>query len=121
MTGDDGRISPADRKWTDDDPYFTAAPWTDATILPPPSRWGGDVDAGLLSGAYGFDAAGAPRQWPMRLTKAHWASLLRGVPAGRCVLRCRSVDAAGHAQPLPRPFKKGGRCDIEAKTFTVAD
>jgi len=113
-------ISPADQGWPDDDPHFTAAPWTDATILPPPTRWGGDVDDALLAGAFGFDAAGMPQAWPMRLTKAHWAALLPGVPAGRYVLRCRSVDAAGHAQPLPRPFKKGGRCDIEAVTFTVA-
>jgi len=113
-------ISPADQRWPDDDPYFSTAPWTDATILPPPTRWGGDVDGPLLSGAFGFDAAGVPRAWPMRLAKAHWAALVPGVPAGRHVLRCRSVDAAGHAQPMPRPFKKGGRCDIESVTFTVA-
>lgn len=79
------------------------------------------MDAGLLSGAFGFDAAGMPRHWPMRLTKAHWAALLPGVPAGRYILCRRSVGAAGHAQPMPRPFKKGGRCDIDAKTFTIAD
>lgn len=113
-------ISPEDLKWPDDDPHFSAAPWSDATILPPPARWGGGMHGGLLSGAFGFDAAGAPLAWPMRLAKAHWAALLPGVPAGRYVLRCRSVDAAGHAQPMPRPFKKGGRCDIESVTFTVA-
>lgn len=113
-------VSPADRRWPDDDPHFTAAPWTDAAILPPPARWGADVDGSLLSDAFGFDAAGRPQAWPMRLAKAHWAVLLPGVPAGRYVLRCRSVDAAGHPQPMPRPFKKGGRCDIESVTFTVA-
>jgi hypothetical protein len=55
----------------------------------------------------------------MRLTKAHWAALLPGLPAGEYVLRCRTVDANGHGQPMPRPFKKSGRCDIEAVNLTV--
>ncbi len=33
--------------------------------------------------------------------------------------RCRTVDAKGAAQPMPRPFKKGGKCEIEATKFKV--
>jgi hypothetical protein len=45
--------------------------------------------------------------------------LLPGLAAGEYVLRCRSVDAKGQAQPMPRPFRKSGRCDIEAVKLTV--
>ena len=55
----------------------------------------------------------------MRLAKAHWAALLPGLPAGGYTFRCRTVDAKGHAQPMPRPFKKSGRCDIEEIKLTV--
>jgi DMSO/TMAO reductase YedYZ molybdopterin-dependent catalytic subunit len=112
-------VSPAGKGWKEDDPYFTSAPWTDATILPPPKQWGGGVTDSLLKGASGFDDAGKPKAWPMRLAKAHWAALLTGLPAGEYVLRCRTIDANGHAQPMPRPFKKGGRCDIESVKFAV--
>lgn len=112
-------VSPAGKGWKDDDPYFTTAPWTDATILPPPKELGGGVTSDLLKGAFGFDAAGKPKAWPMRLAKAHWAALLPGLPAGEYTLRCRTIDAKGVAQPMPRPFKKGGRCDIESVKFTV--
>lgn len=112
-------VTPVGKAWKGDDPYFTTAPWTDATILRPPSQWGGEVMDSLLKGALGFDAEGRPKEWPMRLAKAHWAALLPGRPAGEYVLRCRTIDATGQAQPMPRPFKKGGRCEIEAVNFTV--
>lgn len=112
--------SPARSKWPVDDPYFTAAPWLDARVLPPPAKWGGGPDgAAPLKGVWGFDPAGVPKTWPMRLTKAHWAAVLPGLPAGEYRLRCRTIDARGQAQPMPRPFKKSGRCDIEAVPLTV--
>lgn len=114
-------VSAAGKGWKDDDPYFTTAPWVDATILQPPKAWGGDLPGGTIpKDTRGFDATGKPKAWPMRLAKAHWAVLLPGLPAGEYTLRCRTVDAKGEAQPMPRPFKKGGRCDIEAIKFTVA-
>ncbi len=113
-------VTPAGKGWAADDPYFTAAPWTDATILPPPKTWGGDLpDAAVPKDTVGFDAGGKPKAWPMRLAKAHWAALLPGLAAGEYVLRCRTIDARGQAQPMPRPFKKGGRCDIEEVKFAV--
>ncbi len=111
-------VQRANETWPADDPYFTKAPWLDAHILPPPTKWGG-IDA-IPKGTIGFDAAtGRPLTWPMRLAKAHWAALLPGLPAGEYSLRCRTIDANGHAQPMPRPFKKSGRCDIEEAKFSV--
>src|SRR5213079_1739075 len=107
-------FSPAGTPWPADDPYFTAAPWADVEVLPP-QKWG----AADPSGALGFDPAGRPKAWPMRLTKVHWAALLPGRPAGEYVLRCRTVDAKGHAQPMPRPFRKSGHCAIEEVALRV--
>ena len=112
-------VSPTNKPWPADDPYFTTAPWVDATVLGPPKSWGGKLpNDAIPKGTKGFDPVTA---WPVRLTKAHWATLLPGLPAGEYALRCRTIDAKGHAQPMPRPFKKSGRCDIETIKFTVAD
>jgi hypothetical protein len=112
-------VSPNGKGWDADDPYFTTAPWTDAMILPPPAKWGGGVTEAILKDAMGFDATGKPKQWPLLLGKAHWAALLPGLPAGEYTLRCRTIDTKGAAQPMPRPFKKSGRCDIEATKIVV--
>jgi len=111
-------IEPAKAEWPADDPYFTKAPWVDAEILPPPAKWGSGTES--MKGVLGFDSQGKPRTWPLRLAKAHWAVLLPGLPAGEYMLRSRTIDANAQAQPMPRPFKKSGRCDIEAVKITVA-
>jgi DMSO/TMAO reductase YedYZ molybdopterin-dependent catalytic subunit len=111
--------TPKARSWPADDPYFTTAPWTDAHVLPPPDRWGAVPGDAVPASTKGFDATGRAQSWPMRLCKAHWAALLPGLPAGEYTLRCRTIDAKGAAQPMPRPFRKSGRCDIEAVPFTV--
>ena len=41
-------VNPKDNLWPEHDPYFTKAPWRDATILPPPTSWGGDLPGGRL-------------------------------------------------------------------------
>ncbi len=113
-------MQPADEKWPADDPYFTKAPWTDAEVLGPPNRWGGGLaDDAIPKDTIGFDADGRPRTWPMRLGKVHWAALLPGLPAGEHVLRSRTVDEKGVGQPLPRPFRKSGHCDIEEVKISV--
>jgi hypothetical protein len=103
------------------DPYFTQAPWVDAEILPAPDHWGALPEGRIPSGTLGFDAAGRPQSWPLRLTNAHWAALLPGLPAGEYVFRCRTIDAQAHAQPLPRPFRKSGHAAIESVTMTVKE
>ena len=104
-----------------DDEYYQSAPWIDAQILPAPKHWGGDlVDNKIPVPTIGFDPeTGRPNSWPMRLSKAHWAILLPGLEAGNYVLRCRTIDEKGNAQPLPRPFKKSGRAFIERISIQV--
>ena len=110
-----------DEELPSDDKYFTRAPWRDAEILPPPKHWGGDIpDNRIPAPTYGFDPkTGQPKTWPLRLAKAHWAALLPGLPAGNYTLRCRTIDANGIAQPMPRPFRKSGRTDIEEVSLIV--
>ena len=95
--------------------------WTDADLLGPPERWGGDVGDGPLPGSpLGFDAAsGKPLKWPQPFTIAHWALLLPPMPAGEYELSCRTIDAAGHIQPMPRPFPKSGRNAIHTVPLVV--
>jgi hypothetical protein len=95
--------------------YFSSAPWADMQILPPPERWGGELPEGKLPlPVHGFDpATGQPKSWPLRLGLAHWAGVLPGLQPGKYTLRCRAIDEQGHAQPLPRPFRKSGHAAIE--------
>jgi DMSO/TMAO reductase YedYZ molybdopterin-dependent catalytic subunit len=91
--------------WPADDPYWTKADWKDAAILPPPADWGGGLPGGKLpAGMSQFDPAkGTPLQWPLRYTIVYWTALLPGLAAGSYDLCCRTIDANGIAQPMPRP------------------
>lgn len=104
-----------------DDPHFAQAPWQDADCLPPPTDWGGGLPGGKLPAVpRQIDPeTGAPRTWPLRDTLVHWAIVLDGLPAGTHTLRCRTIDAHGVAQPMPRPFPKSGANQIQAKKITV--
>jgi DMSO/TMAO reductase YedYZ molybdopterin-dependent catalytic subunit len=104
-----------------DDPTFSGADWQDAEIVPPPARWGGDLPDGRLPGTpLQFDAeTGTPTHWPLRYAVAHWQADLGEVAPGRYVVRCRTIDANGIAQPMPRPFAKGGRAAIQEETLVV--
>jgi hypothetical protein len=55
----------------------------------------------------------------MRLCKVHWAALLPGLAAGNYTLRTRAIDEKGHAQPMPRPFRKSGHAAIEEVNIVV--
>ncbi len=55
----------------------------------------------------------------MRYTIALWTATLRDVPPGEYDLRCRTVDLAGNAQPMPRPFAKSGRNGIQKVSLVV--
>lgn len=102
-----------------DDPHFTKSPWVDAEILAAPSRWTGLATDVQLQGVHQFDAEGRPKSWPMRLSNAHWAAVLPGLPAGQYTFRCRTIDSQGHAQPLPRPFRKSGHAAIESVELQI--
>lgn len=114
-------LSAADAKWPEDDPHFVKAPWSDAELLAPPTHWGGELPDGKLpSGVLNIDdTTSRPKHWPQRYTIAHWATTLRDVAPGKYLLRCRTIDANGVAQPLPRPFPKSGRCNIQDVSLSV--
>jgi hypothetical protein len=112
-------IQPKDAPLPPDDPNLATAAWQDAEILPPPDRWPNLPDGKLPDGLMQFDASGRPRQWPLRFTIAHWAVLAPPLAAGKYDVRCRTIDLAGHAQPLPRPFAKSGRNQIQRVTLNV--
>lgn len=105
------------------DRYFTKAPWRDAEILPLPKNsarlgWEDDSVQQVPEATMGFEN-GVPQRWPIRLTHAHWATLHPGLPTGEYVLRCRTVDQNGIAQPMPRPFRKSGHAAIEQRPLVV--
>lgn len=102
-----------------DDEHFATAPWRDAEILPLPDNWAEGLGPGMLSDVQFNPATGQPRQWPMRYTWCHWAALLSGAKPGKYDLRCRTVDLAGHGQPMPRPFPKSGRNAIQSVSVEV--
>lgn len=118
-------IHPKDKPLPKDDPYLQQGKWKDVKVLGAPKTFGGGLAAdgigpGVVPAVHGFDPkTGRPRQWPPTYALAHWAGLIPGVPAGRYDLRCRTIDNNGIAQPLPRPFKKSGGCDIERITLVV--
>jgi hypothetical protein len=109
-------------EWPAGDPYFAQAPWTDAQILGPPTRWDALPDGKIPTPTLGFDpATGQPRAWPMRLGKVHWAALLPGLAAGQYTLRSRTIDEKGMTQPMPRPFQKSGHAAIESVDITAKE
>lgn len=104
----------AEQPASPDDPYLTRADWQDAEILPPPEHWGGGLPDGPLPPIPSqFDAQGKPLAWPMRYAVAHWAALVTAPAAGGYDWCCRTIDARGIAQPLPRPLAKSGRNEIQ--------
>jgi len=114
-------LHPAGAPLPKDDPHFTQADWRDAEVLPPPEDWGGDLPGGKLPAVpRQFDPkSGKPRTWPLHNTIAHWAALLSDLRPGRYDLRCRTIDANRHAQPMPRPFPRSGRNAIQRVRLSV--
>jgi DMSO/TMAO reductase YedYZ molybdopterin-dependent catalytic subunit len=106
----------------EDDPYFTKAPWKDAEILPPPKHWGGGLDDEELPPIpRQFNAAGKPLRWPLPNTIVHWAAVLKPPSPGKYDLCCRTIDANGTAQPMPRPFPKSGHNAIQKVQIVVEE
>jgi DMSO/TMAO reductase YedYZ molybdopterin-dependent catalytic subunit len=95
------------------DPHYTQCPWVDAELLPRPQHWDALPEGKIPPNTLGFDDRGEPQRWPLRFTKIHWAAVLPGLPAGEYSLRSRTIDDRGVAQPMPRPFRKGGHAQIE--------
>lgn len=104
-----------------DDALWAKADWKDAAILPPPTNWGGGLPKGRLPATAQTDpATGAPVQWPLRYTIAHWAALIPGLPAGEFDLCCRTIDGNATAQPLPRTLPRTGFNALHVVALKVA-
>ena len=114
-------LHPHDEPLPKDDPYFAKAQWMDADILPPPDHWGGGLPDGKLPEVpRQIDPSSRkPYSWPIRNAIAHWATLLEVKSPGRYDLRCRTIDANGIAQPMPRPFPKSGNNTIQSVRVVV--
>jgi DMSO/TMAO reductase YedYZ molybdopterin-dependent catalytic subunit len=113
-------LAPHNEPLPADDPHFTKAQWKDADVLPPPKRWGAGVADSELPPIPGqLDAAGRPVRWPLRDTIVHWVTLLKAERSGQYDLRCRTIDAHGIAQPMPRPFPKSGNNRIQKVEISV--
>jgi hypothetical protein len=107
-------LYPSDRILPDDDQYLTKEKWHEAIILPPPMNWGKDLPEGTMTGLMQFDnITGQPLTWPLINTIIHWAALVKTDAPGEFSLRCRTIDANGIAQPLPRPFGRSGNNSLE--------
>ena len=106
-------LRPADEPWPADDPYFTKAPWQDARILPFDADAISAFDRKKLHPAQFDSATQQPHEWPMRNTLCHWTTEPRKLAAGAYEIRCRTIDLAGAAQPMPRPFPKSGKNDLQ--------
>ena len=113
-------IHPTGQPLSDSDPYMTNGAWRDAIILPPPAKWGSDLPNGKLPSAMQIDTdTGIPFNWPIPNTIVHWVVLEKVNDPGEYDLRCRTVDANGIAQPLPRPFGRSGVNEIEVARLAV--
>lgn len=114
-------VQPHREPQPDGDPHWERSEWRDATILPPPSDWGGGLPGGKLpAGASQIDPnTGRPIHWPLPYTIVHWAALLPGLAPGSYDLGCRTIDLNGIAQPMPRPFLRTGVTAIHRVTLVV--
>jgi hypothetical protein len=107
-------INSVEKSLPEEDVFLTGGEWRDAIILPPPLKWGSDFPEGKLPAAMQIDAiSGQPFTWPIPNTIVHWAALAKVDFPGEYDLRCRTIDANGIAQPLPRPFGRSGANEIE--------
>jgi hypothetical protein len=111
-------LRPAGQPLPENDTYLNKGDWRDANILPPPAKWGSDLPEGKLPPVMQIDSAtGHPYTWPILYTIVHWAVMEKVVTPGEYELRCRTIDANGIAQPLPRPFGRSGDNRIEVTKF----
>jgi hypothetical protein len=115
-------IRPAGQALPAGDPYLAKGDWRDATVLPPPQTWGSDLPDGRPPPVLQADPqTGQLFTWPIPNTIVHWAALADVATPGTYELRCRTVDANGIAQPLPRPFGRSGVNTIDKADLAVED
>ena len=107
-------INPKENQLPENDTYLTNGEWRDAIILPPPAEWGSDLPDGKLPSVMQIDPrTGQPFTWPITNTIVHWVAKAQVNTSGEFELRCRTIDANGISQPMPRPFGRSGNNRIE--------
>ena len=112
-------LRPSDLPLPANDPSLTQAPWQDARIVPFDAEVIKGFHAARLHPAQFDPATQEPRTWPLRHTLCRWTTEPRRLTPGNYELRCRTIDLAGHAQPMPRPFPKSGRNQIQTVKLEV--
>ena len=113
-------IYPSGKTLSEEDPFLREGEWLDAVVLPPPEKWGSDLPGGKLAAVLQIDdKTGQPFTWPLPNTIVHWTALIKINSPGSYDLRCRTIDANGIAQPLPRPFGLSGVNRIELTKVLV--
>jgi DMSO/TMAO reductase YedYZ molybdopterin-dependent catalytic subunit len=113
-------IHPQKDPWPPDDPYHSQADWKDVAILPPPENWGGGLPGGKLRTNQTDPVKGTPLSWPIRYAIVHWAATLPGLNPGTYDLCCRTIDANGIAQPLPRTIPRTGYNTLHVVSVVVS-
>jgi hypothetical protein len=109
----------ADEPLPADDPHFTKAPWRDAQIAPFDAAAIKGFDHAKLNPIQFNHATKQPREWPLRYSLCRWTTEPRKLAPGNYELRCRTIDKAGIAQPMPRPFPKSGKNQIQTARLEV--
>ena len=112
-------LRPAGEPLPANDPHFTTAPWQDARIVPFDAAAIRGLGKSTLHPAQFDPATQQPRAWPLRYTLCRWTAELPKLAPGKYELRCRTIDPAGHAQPMPRPFAKSGINRIQKVALEV--
>jgi hypothetical protein len=102
-----------------DDRYFSKAPWQDARIAPFDPEAIKAFDLAKLNPLQFDPATKLPREWPLRYTLCRWSAEPLKLEPGNFEIRCRTIDAAGIAQPMPRPFPKSGKNQIQTARIEV--
>jgi DMSO/TMAO reductase YedYZ molybdopterin-dependent catalytic subunit len=101
------------------DPHFAKAPWQDAQIVPFEESAIKGFDTAKLNPAQFDPVTKKPREWPLRHTLCRWTAAPQKLAAGKYEIRCRTIDANGIAQPMPRPFPKSGKNNIQRVALEV--
>lgn len=101
------------------DPHFMKAPWQDAQIVPFDGSGIAGFNGAPLHPAQFDPATRKPREWPLRHTLCRWAVKPLKIAPGKYELHCRTIDSNGAAQPMPRPFPKSGRNNIQKVRLEV--
>jgi hypothetical protein len=101
------------------DRHFAHAPWRDAQIAAFDPKAIEAFDTAKLNPVQFDPASKQPREWPLRYSLCRWTSEPLVLAPGNYEIRCRTIDKAGIAQPMPRPFPKSGKNQIQTIRLTV--